>query len=168
MLLALLCCLRYCPMMILVYSCHARPNIDATSPVDCECIMPLESLLANFKLLAVDNFLATYKRCNEYGCWISCWELLTALMFDDCTACATESMSVVEAVKPLVFAWNKRMIFQWVNKMMWFFNGIGLLFWSFAHLSISLIHQNFQRSMDSIYIIMNRFSVIDDYTFDLW
>lgn len=81
-----------------VQSCHARPNIDATSPVDCECIMPLESLLANFKLLAVDSFLAAYKRCNEYGCWMSCCELLTAAC---ATALATLSMSVVEAVKPL-------------------------------------------------------------------
>lgn len=47
---------------------QARPNIDATSPVDCEWIIPLESLLANLRLFAVDNFRAAYKRCNEYGC----------------------------------------------------------------------------------------------------
>lgn len=104
-------CLAKCPLLILLayrsigmnliafYTCQARPNIDATSPVDCECIMPLESwLLVNFKLLAFDSFRAAYKRCNEYGCWMSCCELLTAAC---ATAFATLSMSVVDAVKPL-------------------------------------------------------------------
>lgn len=46
---------------------QARPNIDATSPVDCEWIIPFESFCVNFKLLAFDNLRAAYKRCNEYG-----------------------------------------------------------------------------------------------------
>lgn len=84
-------------------SYQARPNIDATSPVDCEWIIPFESLLANLRLLAVDNFRAAYKRCNEYGCWISCCELLTAAA---ATALATLSISVVDAVKPFWFLFH--------------------------------------------------------------
>lgn len=61
--------------------------------------MPLESwLLVNFKLLAVESLRAAYKRCNEYGCWMSCCEPLTAAC---ATAFATLSISVVDAVKPL-------------------------------------------------------------------
>lgn len=119
----------YCNFDDNVQSCQARPNIDATSPVDCECIMPLESLLANFKLLAVDSFLAAYKRCNEYGCWISCCELLT---FACATAFATLSMSVVEAVKPLILQWTNGWFFPMSKQnddfsIFFRFNGFRLL-----------------------------------------